>query len=132
MVGQTWTTDDPHYRPPTNGCCRKTQADPGPLIAIVVVTATAVFLELPVIYVDVPSNLFAGVSWPSSALFLSQPLGVLLGSGFVIAVVASAETLLCATAINQMHTGPRTDYDKELSAQGVGNILCGLLVRIFR
>jgi MFS superfamily sulfate permease-like transporter len=25
-----------------------------------------------------------------------------------------------------MHSGPRTKYDKELSAQGLGNILCGL------
>jgi MFS superfamily sulfate permease-like transporter len=26
-----------------------------------------------------------------------------------------------------MHTGARTDYDKELRAQGVGNMLCGVL-----
>jgi len=45
----------------------------------------------------------------------------------VIAVVASAETLLCATAVDQMHQGPRTRYDKELAAQGVGNMICGFL-----
>lgn len=39
----------------------------------------------------------------------------------------SAETLLCATAVDQMHQGPRTNYDRELFAQGVGNTLCGLL-----
>ncbi|MEM0982866.1 MAG: SulP family inorganic anion transporter [Planctomycetota bacterium] len=44
-----------------------------------------------------------------------------------IALVASAETLLCATAVDQMHGGPRTKYDQELKAQGVGNILCGAL-----
>ena len=26
-----------------------------------------------------------------------------------------------------MHQGPRTKYDKELAAQGIGNALCGLL-----
>jgi MFS superfamily sulfate permease-like transporter len=26
-----------------------------------------------------------------------------------------------------MHTGPRTQYDRELAAQGVGNLLCGLV-----
>ncbi|MEL6343871.1 MAG: SulP family inorganic anion transporter, partial [Myxococcota bacterium] len=35
--------------------------------------------------------------------------------------------LLCATAVDQMQTGPRTNYNKELWAQGVGNIICGLL-----
>jgi len=106
---------------------KKLKLIPGPLIAIVVVTTTAVLLSLPVVFVDVPDNLFAGVSWPSMAMFGEQPWRVLLGSGLVIAVVASAETLLCATAVDQMHSGPRTNYDRELSAQGVGNILCGLL-----
>jgi MFS superfamily sulfate permease-like transporter len=44
-----------------------------------------------------------------------------------LAVIASAETLLCASAVDRMHRGPRTDYDRELRAQGVGNMLCGLL-----
>jgi MFS superfamily sulfate permease-like transporter len=26
-----------------------------------------------------------------------------------------------------MHTGPRTNYDQELAAQGIGNLLCGLM-----
>jgi MFS superfamily sulfate permease-like transporter len=34
---------------------------------------------------------------------------------------------LCATAVDQMHRGPRTKYDRELAAQGVGNAICGLL-----
>ncbi len=40
---------------------------------------------------------------------------------------ASAETLLSATAVDKMHMGPRSNYNRELSAQGVGNILCGVL-----
>ena len=44
-----------------------------------------------------------------------------------IAFIASAETLLCATAVDQLHRGPRTKYDRELAAQGVGNSICGLL-----
>jgi MFS superfamily sulfate permease-like transporter len=45
----------------------------------------------------------------------------------MMAVVASAETLLCASAVDRMHSGPRTQYDRELSAQGIGNMLCGLM-----
>src|SRR5262249_62117350 len=45
---------------------------------------------------------------------------------FTVGFIASAETLLCATAVDGLHNGPRTKYDKELAAQGVGNVLCGL------
>ena len=44
-----------------------------------------------------------------------------------IAFIASAETLLSAAAVDRMHDGVRTDYNKELRAQGVGNFLCGAL-----
>jgi MFS superfamily sulfate permease-like transporter len=42
-----------------------------------------------------------------------------------IAFIASAETLLSAAATDRMHDGVRTDYNKELRAQGIGNMLCG-------
>ncbi|WP_034000137.1 SulP family inorganic anion transporter, partial [Pseudomonas aeruginosa] len=45
----------------------------------------------------------------------------------VVAFIASAETLLSAAAVDRLHDGPRSDMDRELSAQGVGNMLCGLL-----
>ena len=44
-----------------------------------------------------------------------------------MALIASAETLLCATAVDKMHGGQRTNYDRELMAQGVGNTICGLV-----
>jgi MFS superfamily sulfate permease-like transporter len=64
---------------------------------------------------------------PTADTFSESPLKSLLVAGAVLAIVASAETLLCATAVDQMHRGPRTRYDRELSAQGVGNIVCGCL-----
>lgn len=44
-----------------------------------------------------------------------------------LAFIASAETLLSATAVDRMHSGPRTRYDRELASQGVGNMVAGLL-----
>src|SRR6185369_7859057 len=32
-----------------------------------------------------------------------------------------------ATAVDRLHQGPRTRYDRELMAQGVGNLLCAVL-----
>jgi MFS superfamily sulfate permease-like transporter len=51
----------------------------------------------------------------------------MLAEALALAVIASVETLLSATAVDQLHTGPRTRYNRELLAQGVGNVLCGLL-----
>ena len=51
----------------------------------------------------------------------------LLVAAFALAFIASAETLLSAAAVDRMHSGQRSDFDRELSAQGIGNMLCGVL-----
>ena len=72
--------------------------------------------------------MFKETTLPTSATWFSLLFDpIVLTGAMVIGLVASAETLLCATAVDQMHSGPRTDYDKELTAQGVGNVLCGLV-----
>jgi MFS superfamily sulfate permease-like transporter len=48
-------------------------------------------------------------------------------SAVTVAAVASAESLLCAAAVDSKHSGPRTQFNRELIAQGVGNMLCGVL-----
>jgi MFS superfamily sulfate permease-like transporter len=103
------------------------RAIPAPLIAIVIATAAAVIWSLPVLYVEVPDSLLSAVHVPSLTLLQDHAVMGLLGAGLLIALIASAETLLCATAVDQMHSGPRTQYDRELIAQGVGNSICGLL-----
>jgi MFS superfamily sulfate permease-like transporter len=100
---------------------------PGPLIAVLLTAGVAFSLSLPVLYVEVPDNLLDGVHLPSWIVLRDLPIGALFTSALVFAAVASAETLLCATAVDQMHAGARTRYDRELAAQGVGNMLCGLL-----
>lgn len=100
---------------------------PGPLLAVVVATLLAWSLSLPVLYVEVPDNLVDGLTLPTLTVFQDVPLRVILVSAVMMAVVASAETLLCATAVDKMHQGPRTQYDRELAAQGIGNLLCGTL-----
>jgi len=100
---------------------------PAPLVAIVIATVATAFLKLPVLYVEVPDNLWREVHFPSLTILQSVSWGVVIQAGIVLAVVASAETLLCATAVDQMQSETRTNYDRELAAQGVGNIVCGLL-----
>src|SRR5690606_32276955 len=44
-----------------------------------------------------------------------------------IALIASVESLLSAVAVDRMHNGPRTNFDRELIGQGSANVLSGLL-----
>lgn len=99
---------------------------PAPLVAVIAGSAFAYFEGLNIKMVSVPDNLLDAATWLSwsSFSFLADP-GFLASVGG-LALIASAETLLCATAVDKMHTGPRTDYDKELRAQGVGNAICGV------
>jgi MFS superfamily sulfate permease-like transporter len=103
------------------------RAMPGPLLAVLIVTGVAWSLSLPVLYVEVPENIAGAIDFPSLNVLADVSLRDLVFSGVMMAVIASAETLLCATAVDRMHHGPRTNYDRELAAQGVGNLICGLL-----
>ncbi len=101
---------------------------PAPLVGVLVAIAAAAIFRLDSIkYVDVPSNIWSVTifpTWDKLARIIDPQ--ILVGA-VSIAFIASAETLLCATAVDQMHRGPRTKYDKELTAQGVGNTICGAL-----
>jgi len=100
---------------------------PGALLGVGAGTILALALHMPVAHVQVPASMISSISLPtldSLAALLSWKSIVTAGA---VAFIASAETLLSAGAVDGMHDGPRTAYNRELSAQGVGNILCGLL-----
>lgn len=97
---------------------------PAPLAAVVLATAGAVLLGLEVRRVDIPDRLLDALVLPSFATLRELGWGV-IGGGFALAFVASAETLLCASAVDKLHDGPRARFDRELAAQGVGNLVCG-------
>lgn len=98
---------------------------PGALVGVLVATAVAVLAKLPIRYVDVPENLIGSITWATPSSFMSSFTPDLLIAAVTLAFVASAETLLSAAAVDQMQDRTRTDYDRELFAQGVGNTLCG-------
>jgi MFS superfamily sulfate permease-like transporter len=100
---------------------------PAPLLAVLAATGVAAALQLPVLYVEVPERLMDGLHTLHLTSLRDMPVGALLMNAAMIAIIASAETLLCAGAVDRMHNGPRTKYDQELMAQGVGNLCCGLV-----
>lgn len=103
------------------------KAVPGALVGVVMASGVAGALGLTVTFVEVPEDLWGslqGLSFGDTS-FISQSSFWI--ATFGLALIASAETLLCATAVDRMHDGPRTNYDKELWSQGLGNMLCGLV-----
>lgn len=64
------------------------------------------------------------IAWPGWEVLAS---GLVWKGAVTFALIASAETLLCAVAVDTKHTGPRTNFDRELMAQGAGNTICGLI-----
>lgn len=98
---------------------------PGALIGVSAMTAISLWLAMDINRVDVPANLGEAIDWitPSSLALLANPDLVI--AALALAFIASAETLLSAAAVDRMHSGARSNFDRELSAQGVGNLLCG-------
>jgi MFS superfamily sulfate permease-like transporter len=113
---------------------KKLKVLPGPMVGVFLAMAAALLLQFKIKFIpdlltnpeDI-KNVWSVTIFPTvDKLKRIIEWPILLGS-ISIAFIASAETLLCATAVDQMHRGPRTKYDKELTAQGVGNAICGIL-----
>ncbi len=100
---------------------------PGPFVAVLVASIVAGVFGMGVSFISIPGKIFTNleiIKTGDGSLFTDSSFwGAVIG----FAVIASAETLLCATAVDRMHSGPRTQYDRELFAQGIGNSLCGLV-----
>ncbi len=76
--------------------------------------------------VNIPSNIFASITFPDfSKLFSSAEIWT---NGLIIGLLATLETLLCIEAVDKLDKANRiTPVNRELIAQGIGNITCGLL-----
>lgn len=98
---------------------------PAPLMAVAVAMVVCHWQRLDVNYVNIPSDLTEAMTVPTIELLRRMLEPKLLGQALALAFIASAETLLSALAVDRMHDGPRTNYDRELAAQGIGNMLCG-------
>jgi MFS superfamily sulfate permease-like transporter len=109
---------------------KKLKFIPAPLAAVLIAVLAAKVQSLDILYIQ-PVSLFDAIKVPSLEMWQSlEAKGVrvtdILLAGLSFGLVASAETLLSVTATDRMHQGPRAKYDRELLAQGIGNVLCGM------
>lgn len=100
---------------------------PAPLIAVIVATTFAQLMEFPIQYVSLPESLSGLFTVPSTDTVSALWTPAILGTAAAMAAIASAESLLCASAVDRLHSGEPSNMDKELFAQGVGNALSGLI-----
>ncbi|MFJ8231290.1 SulP family inorganic anion transporter [Streptomyces sp. NPDC094448] len=99
---------------------------PAPLVAVVLGCVVAAMPGFEVKKVAF-GNMLGAVNIPGFGDIsgLADPKVLMMVVTFTI--IASAESLFSAAAVDRMHTGPRTHYNKELFAQGVGNTVSGAL-----
>jgi len=100
---------------------------PGPLVGVALATVLATVMNLPIKEVELPDGLFASLNTVGFGDLSRLGNQKVIFAAFALAFVASAESLLSAVAVDRMHSGPRTNFNRELIAQGVGNTLCGFL-----
>jgi len=98
---------------------------PAPLFAILAASALANFAGLRIDFVKIPNDILAEIHFISLDSFSNFSFGLVF-SAIAIAFVASAESLLCVNAVDKM-SGEKSDYNQEIFAQGLGNVVAGMV-----
>jgi MFS superfamily sulfate permease-like transporter len=112
---------------------KKLKVIPAPLLVVVIgiitniifTNAVSDFSLKPTQLVNIPSNIFASITFPDfSKLFSTTEIWK---DGLIIGLLATLETLLCIEAVDKLDKRNRiTPVNRELIAQGIGNMTCGL------
>lgn len=111
----------------------KVRMIPGALVAIATATAVSVAFALPAERISLSGSFFEALSLPTltAATPGGQPWTANLGAIFLgvltIALIASVESLLSAVGVDKLHSGPRTNFDREMIGQGSANMVSGFL-----
>ncbi|WLW55145.1 SulP family inorganic anion transporter [Streptomyces sp. YU58] len=99
---------------------------PAALVAVAIGIGVAALPGVDVKTLQV-GDLLASVQVPGGEQFAGLADAAIITSILTFTVIASAESLFTAAAVDRMHSGPRTRYNTELIAQGAGNTVAGIL-----
>ncbi|WP_406231171.1 SulP family inorganic anion transporter [Nocardia sp. NBC_01009] len=102
----------------------RVRAIPGPLVAVFAGTVLSLVLPTGAERIVLSSSLFDAIELPSLPSGDWSAVAIMV---LTIALIASVESLLSAVAVDKMHTGQRTNFDRELIGQGSANVASGLL-----
>jgi MFS superfamily sulfate permease-like transporter len=113
---------------------KKLKVIPAPLLVVVIgIIVNIIFTNIASDFslkqtqlVNIPSNIFESISFPDFSKIFSTT--EIWKDGILIGLLATLETLLCIEAIDKLDKRNRiTPVNRELIAQGIGNMTCGLL-----
>lgn len=113
---------------------KKLKIIPAPLLVVIAAVITNIIFNFsasglslkPTQLVNIPDNIFSNISFPAFSQLFSK--SEIWKDGIIIGLLATLETLLCVEAIDKLDRRNRiTPVNRELVAQGIGNITCGLL-----
>ncbi|WP_279339623.1 bifunctional SulP family inorganic anion transporter/carbonic anhydrase [Sphaerisporangium perillae] len=96
---------------------------PAPLAALAIAALTAGVLGWDIARADLSKG-FA--DWATPVLPRGDWHGI-AGAVLLVALLAGVESLLCSVAADRLHDGPRADLDRELTGQGLANLVSGAL-----
>ena len=97
---------------------------PGQLVAILVATLLSIALPFAVARIKIDGSLADAIQLPSLP---DGNWAAVATSVLTVALIASVESLLSAVSVDRMHSGPRTNFDRELIGQGSANIVSGAI-----
>ena len=107
---------------------KKYKVIPSALVAVILASVVAGVAHLDILnYIQVGENFWENVSFIKPSTFKYVLNFNIILSALIITFIASAETLLTSNAIDKMCERSKTDYNKEIIAQGIGNCLSGLV-----
>lgn len=106
---------------------KKLKVIPSALVGVITASLVANATHLNITYLQVGNSFWSGVNFIKLSEFSHILNPTVILNALVITFIASAETLLTSAAIDKMCERSKTDYDKEIIAQGIGNSLSGLI-----
>lgn len=99
---------------------------PASLVSIILATAVSIIFELPTATVGaIPKTLLLDERFSFAGFDIASVKG-LISPAISIAALGMVESLLCGASAGRM-TGVKLDNDRELIAQGIGNIVSPLM-----
>lgn len=113
---------------------KKIKIIPAPLLVVIFgifinlyfTNSNSSFSLKPTQLVAIPSNILNNISFPDLSKLMST--SQIWKDGIMIGLLATLETLLCIEAIDKLDKRNRiTPVNRELVAQGIGNVTCGFL-----
>jgi MFS superfamily sulfate permease-like transporter len=113
---------------------KKLKVIPAPLLVVVIgIIVNIIFTNVASDFslkqtqlVNISSNIFEDISFPDFSKIFST--SEIWKDGILIGLLATLETLLCIEAVDKLDKRNRiTPVNRELIAQGIGNMTCGLL-----